>query len=289
MARASRHRRWFGTVDLEDGRRYDPHIMADKIGEITWFYWGKHRGDQSGRTHGHFIVHYSTPRSLQSAKLCIACEWCHMEVARGNVEDGIKYIRAKIIDDSECEFGVRPHQGKRSDIEEFVRDVAELKADEYVHSYTFDMLLESYGVDTLDVMYDIQDQLTEFKEESDASEQNCEINSQMSWSSLESLDLAKPKKYSPIPVITTTPIPCTLSRSVTETQCGLMDISTSPISSSMISMEESSIPTCSSSSTDTLCKSKCITDGPTPIGRPSTLPPIIRRKRGTRMSLTKEP
>lgn len=110
-------RAWFITID-RDGE-HESYIPNDEQlrNNCTYYACGHHVGRQSKRRHTHYYVHLRGPRTITFLKNIFSCPWLHADAARGTADDAIRYI-GKNNTVNVVEYGTKPKQGRRTDLEE---------------------------------------------------------------------------------------------------------------------------------------------------------------------------
>lgn len=91
--------------------------MAENGTEVYIIY-GKEKGE-SGTPHLQGYIHLKNARTMKSLKKELAQKF-HFEIARGSCDENVRYCSKE---GDITEFGTKPKQGKRIDIEKFIEDI----------------------------------------------------------------------------------------------------------------------------------------------------------------------
>lgn len=91
---------------------------------VVYICWGEEVSPTTGRKHLQGFVQFAESVSLKTAKRRLEDDGLHLEQRRGSVKSAIEYCEK---DGVFHEFGERPKQGKRSDIESVRELIAEGK------------------------------------------------------------------------------------------------------------------------------------------------------------------
>lgn len=117
-----RSRSYFGTL-------WEPEWTPKDIDTegITWYAVCFHTGVKSGKPHQHIAVRFSNAVSLATAKRQLGSNSVHLEPARGSLDQQLRYLQkdGKAL----VEWGDRPSQGKRKDLDEVYNMIKEGKSD----------------------------------------------------------------------------------------------------------------------------------------------------------------
>lgn len=120
MPSTVRSRSWCWTLNAEDGETEYPHLspLTDRFRYLTW---GNEVGEQ-GRPHLQGFAYFTEKKTMSFVKRALNDDRCHVEVMRTNVESSIRYCHK---DGDYVEYGVRPQQGARTDLNELVDSISQ--------------------------------------------------------------------------------------------------------------------------------------------------------------------
>lgn len=108
------------TFTLNNYTKDEINKITVEIKNDTYVVFG-HEVGESGTPHLQGYIHFKNARSFRSVKKLIG-ERSHIEIARGSADENFRYC-TKEDKDGYYEAGERPAQGKRVDIDEFVKDI----------------------------------------------------------------------------------------------------------------------------------------------------------------------
>lgn len=115
---SDRSRSWCWTLNAADGENDFPVVTYNEK-EFVYMTYGRETGEQ-GRRHLQGFVYVKNKKSLRQMKTAFDNNRIHLEVMRGTHDEAIKYCHK---DGDFKEFGERPKQGCRHDIESLAEEI----------------------------------------------------------------------------------------------------------------------------------------------------------------------
>lgn len=107
---------------------------------VLWLKFGREECPTTKKKHLQCVVYFNSPRTFKSVQKKLKPR--HVEIAKGNVEDNDKYVSKG---GDTVEYGVKPEQGKRNDLEKVKKKIKEgITSEELDDIIPFQMQLQ-YG------------------------------------------------------------------------------------------------------------------------------------------------